>query len=80
MADYQVKCSVMENEKCPIANGDYFIGGKTPSEMCVKAYGAVSTFATAMRFADKTPWENEAGEILVTCPDGFVKYKLERVR
>jgi uncharacterized repeat protein (TIGR04076 family) len=48
--------------------------------MCVKAFGAVSAFAIAMRFSEETPWENDAGEIFVTCPDGFVKYKLDRVK
>ena len=77
---YDVRCTVMENNGCPVASGEYVLGSVTPAGMCVKSYGAVSTFANAMRFADKTPWENNAGEILVTCPDGFVKYRLDRVR
>ena len=80
MSACDVKCSVVENAGCPIAKGEYVIGGVTPAGMCAKAYGAVSTCAIAMRFAGETPWENEAGEIFVTCPDGFVKYRLDRVK
>ena len=79
MATCDIKCSVVENGGCPVAKGDYVIGGVTPAGLCIKAYGAISPFAVAMRFAEKTPWENDAGEIFVTCPDGFVKYRLDRV-
>lgn len=79
MTEYDIKCNVIENRGCPIAKGEYVLGGVTPAGMCIKAYGAAITFATAMRFAEKTPWENDSREAIVTCPDGFVKYKLERM-
>ena len=78
MAAYDIKCEVIENKGCPIAKGEYILGKVTPKGMRVKSYGAVSTFAWAMRFSEKTDWENDAGEATVNCPDGYVKYRLTR--
>jgi len=48
--------------------------------MCVKSHWAVNTFALAMRYSEKTGWENDAREALVNCPDSYVKYKLSRIK
>ena len=55
MTPNEIRCSVIENSGCPVAKGDYILGGTTPAGMCIKAYGAVSTFAHAMRFSKQIP-------------------------
>ena len=79
MAECDIKCQVVKNNGCPIAKGEYVLGKVTPGGMCTKSYAAVATFAIAMRFSEKTPWENDRGEASVSCPDGYVKYKLSRI-
>ena len=80
MAQYDIKCRVVENKGCRTADGEYILGKLTPAGMCAKSYAAVATFANAMRFSEQTPYEKGTGKVVVTCPDGFVKYELTRVK
>jgi hypothetical protein len=36
--------------------------------------------ALAMRFTDSMFWEKSDGHVEVTCPDGFVVYRLSRIK
>ncbi len=90
MANYKIRCEVIgitENRtKCPgsaqTRNDEVFIiGPRTPQTpgMCGRAFSAIHPMALAMRFSEKMFWENEQGMVEVTCPDGYVRYRLSRI-
>jgi len=62
--------------------GDTFIlGARTPepSGLCGRAFHALHPMAFAMRWSDKM--EFEKGDFVeITCPDGFVTFRLSRVQ
>lgn len=47
--------------------------------MCGRAFAAIHPMAFAMRWSEKMDWE-KLDYIDVTCPDGFVTYRLSRVK
>ena len=44
------------------------------------AFHAIHPLAYAMRFSDCLPWEGGEGTHEVNCPEGFVVYRLKRLR
>lgn len=76
---YKVKCEVIENEFCPFAKEEYIITRFTPNNMCAASFAAIWPFANAMRHSAKTGFEDEKGYITVTCPDGWVQFRLSRL-
>ncbi|MEJ2638540.1 MAG: hypothetical protein P8010_03100 [Desulfosarcinaceae bacterium] len=76
---YDVKCEVVENEFCPYAKGEYLFTRLTPSHMCAASFAAVWPFANAMRHSEKTGFENSQGHITLSCPDGWVQFRLSRI-
>ena len=77
---YNIKCEVVENEFCPFAKGEYILGRLTPSKMCAASFAAIWPLANAMRHSDKTGFEDANGQIIVNCPDGWVQFRLSRIR
>ncbi len=77
---YKVKCEVVENEFCPFAKGEYIFSRMTPRNMCAASFAAIWPFANAMRHSDKTGFEDSNGHIIVNCPDGWVQYRLSRIK
>jgi len=47
--------------------------------MCGRAFAAIHPMAFAMRWSEKMDWE-KLDYVDVSCPDGFVTYRLSRVR
>jgi len=80
MNPYDIRCEVIENEFCPYAEGEYRLNRLTPADMCAASFAVVWPFANAMRHSEKTGFEDANGTIVITCPDGWVQFKLERIR
>jgi uncharacterized repeat protein (TIGR04076 family) len=76
---YDVKCEVVENEFCPYAKGEYLFTRLTPNHMCAASFAAVWPFANAMRHSVKTAFEDSRGHITLSCPDGWVQFRLSRI-
>jgi uncharacterized repeat protein (TIGR04076 family) len=76
---YSVKCEVVENEFCPYAKGEYIFNRLTPSNMCAASFAAIWPFANAMRHSVKTGFEDSKGSVKISCPDGWVQFKLSRI-
>ncbi len=77
---YDIKCEVIENEFCPHVEGEYVIGGLTPSGMCAASFVTMWPFVNAMRHSAKTVFENSHGQVTITCPDGWVQFRLSRIK
>jgi len=75
-----IKCKVIENEFCPFVADEYLIGRLTPNGMCAASFSAIWPFANAMRHSEKTGFENSKGEVIITCPDGWVQFRLSRIK
>lgn len=67
----------VEQSKCQQPGDTFIIGNRTPSGMCCRAFHAIYPSVVAMRFSEACSWE-EDGHLDVTCPDGFVTYRLKR--
>jgi uncharacterized repeat protein (TIGR04076 family) len=76
---YDIKCEVIENEFCPYVEKEYVIGRLTPNGMCAASFSAIWPFANAMPRSEKTAFENPNGEVTITCPDGWVQFRLSRI-
>ena len=79
MPGYDIKCEVIENEFCPHVKGAYVIGRLTPAGLCSASFAALWPFANAMRHSDRTGFENARGAVIITCPDGWVQFRLTRI-
>ena len=90
MANYKIKCEAIEvrgeSGTCPgsakCQQGEtYILTARTPEPhgMCGRAFAALHPMAFAMRWSEKMEWE-KAHHIDVTCPDGFVTYRLSRIK
>jgi uncharacterized repeat protein (TIGR04076 family) len=77
---YDIMCEVIENEFCPYVEGNYQIGRLTPNNMCAASFATIWPFANAMRHSDYSAFENEQGQVMITCPDGWVQFRLSRLR
>ncbi len=73
-----VKCEVVENEFCPYSKGEYVFGRHTPS-MCSASFTAIWPFANAMGHSEKTGFEDSKGYVTISCPDGWVQFRLSRI-
>jgi uncharacterized repeat protein (TIGR04076 family) len=88
-ANYKIKCEIVkvdtESGYCPGSaksrlGETYVIGPRTPDPgMCGRAFHAVHPMALTMRFSEKMLCENADGQMEVTCPDGFVVFRLSRI-
>ncbi len=89
MANYKIKCEAVdvhtESGICPgsarCRKGETYIltaRSPEPEGMCGRAFAAVHPMAFAMRWSEKMEWEKST-HVDVTCPDGFVCYRLSRV-
>ena len=74
----RIQCKVIENEFCNYGKGEYYITRHTPEGMCSASFVAIWPFANAMLHSKKTGFENEEGAVIITCPDGWVQFKLTR--
>jgi len=90
MANYSIKCEAVkigtESGMCPgsakCQKGEtYILTARTPEPtgMCGRAFAAIHPMAFAMRWSEKMDWE-KVDYVDVTCPDGFVTYRLSRVK
>jgi len=83
MPDYQIRCEAVTVDQarttCQKPGDVFVIGPRTPDGMCSRAFAAVYPAALAMRFSDSIKWEAPEGHLDVTCPDGFVVYRLSRI-
>ena len=90
MNPFEIKCEVTEvrtnGEVCPgsakCRKGEiYMLGSRTPGQegMCQRAFHSLHPMAFAMRWTEKMDWEKE-DFVEVVCPDGFVTYRLSRIR
>jgi uncharacterized repeat protein (TIGR04076 family) len=84
MANYEVKCEVLEVNSaltsCQKAGDVFVLGPRTPEGMCARAFAAVYPAALAMRFTEDFAWQKGKDCLEITCPDGFVVYRLTRVK
>jgi uncharacterized repeat protein (TIGR04076 family) len=90
MANYKIKCEAVEvrgkSSICPgsakCRKGEtYIITARTPEPggMCGRAFAAVLPKAFAMQWSEKMGWE-KADYANVICPDGFVTFRLSRIK
>lgn len=91
MLNFTIKCEAVKvatatgtcpgSAKCKIGE-TYILGPRTPEPqgMCGRAFHAIHPMSFAMRFTEKLRWEKADGYVDVTCPDGYVVYRLSRVR
>ncbi len=77
---YDIKCEVIENEFCKHVGGEYLIGRLTPGGMCAASFASIWPFANAMRHSENTGFEDSREEVTITCPDGWVQFRLSRIR
>jgi uncharacterized repeat protein (TIGR04076 family) len=88
-ANYRIRAEVVKvatdtgycpgSAKCRMGE-TFVIGPRTPEPgMCGRSFHAIHPMAFAMRFNDKMYWEKPDGPVEVTCPDGFVVYRLSRI-
>jgi uncharacterized repeat protein (TIGR04076 family) len=88
-ANYKINCEIVkvdtESGYCPGSaksrlGETYIIGPRTPSPgMCCRAFQSIHPMALAMRFSDEILCEKPEGQVEVTCPDGFVVFRLSRI-
>jgi len=82
--DYKVRCEVVEILRnafdCSKVGQAFILGPRTPEGMCARAFAGLYPTALAMRFSERIAWENEQGQVDVTCPERDVVYRLTRVR
>lgn len=76
---YRIKCDVAENEFCPHIKGTYVLDRLTPNNMCSAAFTAIWPFANAMRHSETTGFEDLNGCVVISCPDGWVRFRLSRI-
>lgn len=87
--DHTIRCEVLEvrtgSGVCPglakTRQGEtYTFGARTPAApgICVSAFNALQPMALAMRLTDKMSWEKQE-TFDVTCPHGFVTYRISRL-
>jgi len=83
MANYKLKCEVVRvdeaNTSCQKPGDSFVIGPRTPAGMCSRAFATIYPAALAMRFTEEFTWEKPGDGLEVTCPDGFVVYRLTRI-
>ena len=90
MAHFTIKCDAVninaESGICPgsaqCRTGEsYILTARTPqgAGMCGRAFAAIHPMAFAMRWSEKMDWEKDE-YVDVTCPDGFVTYRLSRMK
>ena len=91
MANYRIRCEAVkvttDTGVCPGSartkvGETCVIGPRTPEPpgMCSRAFASLHPMALAMRFSEKMVCEKPPGQVEVTCPDGYVVYKLTRVK
>ena len=90
MANYRIKCEAIRivngkeccpgSAKCKVGE-TYIIGPRTPEPvgMCGRAFHSLHPMAFAMRFSEHMSCEKDK-DVEITCPDGFVVYRLSRIR
>ena len=90
MINHTIKCEVVEVRTesgiCPgmakTRQGEtYTFGARTPGVpgICVNGFNALQPMSLAMRLTDKMNWEKK-DHFDVTCPHGFVTYRISRLR
>jgi len=90
MANYAIRCEAVkisgESGICPgsaqCQTGEtYILTARTPEPtgMCGRAFAAIHPVAFALRWSEKMDWE-KLDYVDVTCPDGFVTYRLSRIK
>jgi len=90
MASYKVKCESIEisgdAEVCPgsakcLRGETYILTARTPEPlgMCARAFSTIHPMAFALRWSERMEWE-KADHVDVICPDGFVTYRLSRIK
>jgi hypothetical protein len=86
----QIKCEAVdvktESGICPgIAKTErgetHLIGARTPGPngICCQAFGSLSPMKLAMMYTDRMEWESRE-HFDITCPHGFVTFRLSRAR
>jgi len=90
MATFTITCEAVKistasgicpgSAKCR-AGETYILTARTPEPtgMCGRAFAAIHPMAFAMRWSEKMDWEKH-DYVDVTCPDGFVTYRLSRIK
>ena len=90
MANYKIQCVAIEvkteSEICPGSanckkNETCILTARTPEPkgMCGRAFAAIHPMAFAMRWTEMMIWEKN-DYIDIVCPDGFVTYRLTRMK
>ena len=90
MTNYNIKCVAVgvrtESGICPGSakcqkDETYTFTARTPEPkgICARAFATIHPMAFAMRWTEEMPWE-KADHVDVVCPDGFVTYRLSRIR
>jgi uncharacterized repeat protein (TIGR04076 family) len=90
MTNYTIKCVAVdvrtESGICPgsakCQKGEtYMLTARTPEPagICGRAFATMHPMAFAMRWTEEMPWE-KTDYVNVVCPDGFVTYRLLRIR
>lgn len=80
MQIYDIKVEVIENEFCPHVAGEYILNRITPAGMCAASFVAIWPFANAMRHSEHTGFEDAQGVLTLVCPDGWVQFRLSRIK
>lgn len=75
---------VSQKASCPnghCVGDEWLVERKTPGGMCLSAFNSLAPFLMTLRFGGDFPWERQAGEVTVCCPDAEVvnTFRLERV-
>lgn len=89
MTNFKIKCVAVdvrsESGICPGSakcqrDETYILTARTPEPtgMCGRAFAAVHPMAFAMRWTKDMAWE-KTDHVDVTCPDGFVTFRLTRI-
>ena len=90
MTNYTIKCVAVdvrtESGICPgsakCQKGEtYMLTARTPEPAGIRgrAFATMHPMAFAMRWTEEMPWE-KTDHVDVVCPDGFVTYRLSRIR
>lgn len=90
MPAFDIRCEVTDVKTptwlCPgsakCKKGEiYILGGRTPEPvgMCQRAFHSLHPMAFAMRWAEKLECEHK-DYMDIVCPDGFVTFRLSRIR
>jgi hypothetical protein len=86
----QIKCEAVkvntETGICPgmakTKQGEvYTIGARTPATpgICCQSFSAIAPMKLTMMYTDKMEWE-KSHYFDITCPHGYVTYRLSRVK